>query len=128
MTSKMLFVSSDAENAGCLLKILNRASIDLDYATDLLEAQRLFRRNRYVAVVTAAELPDGTWEDALKLAQELPSSPPVIVTSPFGDAELWAETLGRGVYDLLAQPFDAAEVVRILKSTLKAAAACAASR
>lgn len=128
MTSKMLFVSSNAEDAGCLLKILHRASIDLDYATDLLEARHLTRRNQYDAVITAAELPDGTWEDALTLAQELPSAPPVIVTSPFGDAELWAGTLERGAYDFLAQPFDTAEIVRILKSTMKAAAACAASR
>ena len=38
----------------------------------------------------------------------------VIVTDPQADARFWAEALNLGAYDLLAQPFYAPEVRRIL--------------
>jgi DNA-binding response OmpR family regulator len=44
----------------------------------------------------------------------LPNPPPVIVTSIHADDQLWVEALNLGAHDLLAKPFDKAEVVRVL--------------
>jgi len=43
-----------------------------------------------------------------------PDPPLVIVTSHLADERLWAEALNLGAYDVLAKPFDAIEVGRIL--------------
>jgi len=45
------------------------------------------------------------------------SDPPLlIVASRLADEYLWAEALNLGAYDVLAKPFDADEVVRVLRS------------
>jgi FixJ family two-component response regulator len=38
------------------------------------------------------------------------------VTSRLADEHLWVEALNRGAYDLLAKPFDVAELKRVLNS------------
>ncbi len=40
--------------------------------------------------------------------------PNLIVTSRLADEGLWAEVLNLGGYDVLAQPFDAEEVYRVV--------------
>jgi DNA-binding response OmpR family regulator len=44
----------------------------------------------------------------------LPRPPFVIVTSRLADDELWSEALNLGAYDVLAKPFEATEVTRIV--------------
>jgi hypothetical protein len=46
-------------------------------------------------------------------AQLLPS-PFLIVTCRLADEHLWAEALNVGAYDVLAKPFDAPEVIRVV--------------
>ena len=68
----------------------------------------------YDAVLTEAALPDGEWQDALRLARECRREVEVVVTDPQADGQFWAGALSVGVFDLLAQPFYAPEVRRIL--------------
>lgn len=65
-------------------------------------------------VVCQRDLGTHTWRDLWEQAASLPDPPALIVTSRLADEQLWAEALNFGVYDVLAQPFDAAEVVRTL--------------
>jgi DNA-binding response OmpR family regulator len=44
----------------------------------------------------------------------LPDPPLLIVTSRLADERLWAEALNLGAWDVLAKPFDADEVIRII--------------
>jgi DNA-binding NtrC family response regulator len=59
----------------------------------------------------AAATADG-WRELLDLIRELPNPPVLIVTSRLADDRLWAEALNLGAYDVLAEPFNEAEVVR----------------
>jgi CheY-like chemotaxis protein len=74
----------------------------------------LLRRHRISVVLCAHHLMPGTWRDLLDELQKLPSPPALIVTSRVADEGLWAEALNLGAYDVLAQPFDASEVVRVV--------------
>jgi len=47
---------------------------------------------------------------------KLPDPPLLIVASRLADEYLWAEALNPGAYDVLAKPFDAEEVIRVLRS------------
>jgi DNA-binding NtrC family response regulator len=112
----VLFVSSRGEDAGMLSKMLKPAPIEFEHVSSLQDARDNLGRGSYRAVLTEAYLPDGDWKDVLNLTWELGTSPAVIVTHRFADDRFWAEVLNLGCYDLLAQPFDAREVRRILTS------------
>ena len=65
-------------------------------------------------VICEDELWPGTWREMLDHIMFLDDPPLLIVTSRLADDRLWAETLNLGAYDVLAKPFEAREVVRIL--------------
>jgi DNA-binding response OmpR family regulator len=54
------------------------------------------------------------WRELLQRLAMLPRPPLQIVTSRLANDRLWAEALNLGAYDVLARPFDAAEVLRTL--------------
>lgn len=65
-------------------------------------------------VVCEASLPDGSWKDLLKALSRGVNPPYLIVTSHLADQHLWAEVLNLGGHDVLAKPFDAEEVRRVV--------------
>ncbi len=114
MRFRILFISGCPDDARHLSQLLHSLPLDLDYAENLQHACNLLNSNAYQVILTAAELSDGTWLDALEIAGRSADQMPVIVTDPQADARLWSEVLNRGGYDLLTQPFYAPEVRRIL--------------
>ncbi len=116
MRSRVLFISERQEDARDLTRMLFDLPLALHHVKSLREARRKLVQNEYAVLLTEGALPDGTWLDALRLAQEDSPEVRVIVTDPQADARLWAEALNLGAYDLLAQPFHAPEVRRILSN------------
>lgn len=86
----------------------------LHSASSLGMASSLLRKTDVSVVITAADLPVGTWRDVLVVTRLLAKPLKVIVTSSYADERLWAEALNLGAYDVLAKPFDRAEVLRVL--------------
>ncbi len=74
------------------------------------------RRRPVQLVVCERELRDGSWRDLLDVLKLLPGTPPLIVTCRLADEYLWAEVLNEGGFDVLAQPFDREEVVRVMSA------------
>jgi DNA-binding NtrC family response regulator len=116
MRAGVLFVSPHSEDADRLSQILGPLPVELDHAEDLEHARHMLRQEPYPVILTEADLPDGAWFDVLDLARRVSPGARVIVTTRFADAKLWIDVLGRGVFDLLAQPFYPTEVRRILAS------------
>ena len=114
MRAGVLFVSPHSENADRLLQILSPLPVQLEHVGDLEHARRKLRQEPYRVILTDADLPDGGWPDVLDLAHRVSPHSQVIVTTPFADARLWIDALGRGAFDLLVQPFYPSEVRRIL--------------
>lgn len=67
-------------------------------------------------VLCEKDLGNESWRDLLNQMTHLPDPPSLIVASRLADEYLWAEALNLGAYDVLAAPFDPAEVVRVLSS------------
>jgi DNA-binding NtrC family response regulator len=65
-------------------------------------------------VIFEGDLQAGTWRDMLEQISQVPDPPLLIVASRLADERLWAEALNRGAWDVLAKPFDAREVIRIV--------------
>ena len=114
MRSGVLFVSPHPEDASRLSQILGPLPVELDHVQDLSHARNRLEHERYPVILSDTELPDGEWPDVLDLAREKSPEAQVILTGRFADARLWTEALDRGAYDLLVQPFEAPEVLRIL--------------
>jgi len=109
-----LFISGCRKDAKHLSEMLHALPLKLDHVPSLDRARTRLQRQTYNVILTEAALPDGGWQDVLDLAREFPKRTEVIVTDRQADARFWAEALNLGAYDLLAQPFYAPEVRRIL--------------
>jgi len=114
MRAGVLFVSPHSEDADRLSQILDPLSVALECVADLEQARCKLLQEPYPVILTDAALPDGAWSDVLDLAHRVSPASQVIVTTRLADARLWIEALGRGVFDVLAQPFYPREVRRIL--------------
>lgn len=86
----------------------------IEAATGLQAWDALHRENVDVVVVNADQPESIPWRDLLDEIESMNSHHPVIIASRRADESLWAETLNLGGFDLLAKPFDAEELVRVL--------------
>jgi DNA-binding NtrC family response regulator len=110
----VLFVSPHREDATVLSRMLGSLPVPLEHVADLQRARATIQAEPYQVILTEAILPDGTWRDIVDISRRVTPAPAVIVTDASADARFWAEALNLGAYDLIAQPFAAAEVRRIL--------------
>ena len=67
-------------------------------------------------VISEGDLPWGSWQTILQITSLVAEPPLLIVASRFADERLWAEALNLGAWDVLAKPFDAEEVLRVVAS------------
>lgn len=86
--------------------VIARPTLDLAFS--------VLRKAPVPIVICEADLLPGSWREMLRHISHLPDPPLLIVSSRFADERLWAEALNLGAFDVLAKPFDATEVIRIL--------------
>ena len=105
------------DRASKLQRLLDGCGVQTSLASNIEEArQKLVGSSSYDLVLTDAELPDGSWHDLLQFVLESGKSFEVIVSSWFGDENLWTEVLRRGAYDLLAEPYDRRKCVGLSRA------------
>jgi DNA-binding response OmpR family regulator len=83
-------------------------------ANSLASGVAELRQNQVPLVISERDLSPGSWREILAEAARLPVAPFLVVTSRCADEYLWAEALNIGAYDVLAKPFDAVEVTRVV--------------
>jgi DNA-binding NtrC family response regulator len=114
LDSSVLFVSGYPDDANRLSQMLQALPVRLEHVPSLKLARHELQHRPYSVILSEAFLPDGKWVDVLDLAREYEGQVEVIVTDQDADAQLWAEALNLGAYDVLSQPFYEPEVRRIL--------------
>lgn len=113
----ILSVSAAREDHAVLRRMLGPMMWEVLEAGSCVAACRLLARRSVTAVVASESLPDGDWRDVLAYALSRPHAPKLIVTSRQATGYLWAEVLNLGGFDLLAKPFEADEVRRVVALT-----------
>jgi len=113
-TAAVLAVSSSDEDHINLARIFRDSNWVIHVARSCREAVNVLRRRELAVLLCEGSLPDGTWKDVLREISLLPVPPFLIVASRCADDALWGEALNLGAYDVLAKPFDRAEVTRIV--------------
>ena len=111
---RVLCVSPLPEDHAALEQMLRGGNRTVDHAANLCGAQHLLKTNPYLLVICERDIPPESWKDVLVVTASLPQAPFFLVTSIHADDGLWAEALNWGAYDVLAKPFQAAEVVRVV--------------
>jgi DNA-binding response OmpR family regulator len=113
----VLFISAATEDHAALKRILQPMSWEVLEAECCDAGLQLLSRAPVTAVIADDILPDGDWRRVLTHTLSRPLPPKLIVASRLADEGLWAEVLNLGAYDLLAKPFDADEVRRVVSLT-----------
>jgi DNA-binding NtrC family response regulator len=81
---------------------------------------RFLDRERVDVVIVDSTPPDDhRWKSVLNAIDCGGSGQPLIVASHFADEFLWAEVLNLGGFDVLSEPFDEEEVVRVFDGALR---------
>jgi DNA-binding NtrC family response regulator len=110
----VLAISPDNEDHTSLRHIFSHTRWQIFEARNREEARSFLRQKPVGVLVCESDLPDVDWRDLLEDLSGSPASPLLIVTSRHADDALWAEALNLGAYDVVAKPFDGAEVTRIV--------------
>jgi len=106
--------------------MLDGSSLVIVHASCLKDASNKLETGGFQVILCEADLEDGNWMDALRLARRQGAE--LVVTHPWADASFWAEAINLGAYDLLAQPFQRTEVRRVLASAVGAKIAFSSQR
>jgi len=108
-TITALSVDPGADHQIALAEILPEAKLYFCAGRD--GSLTALRKHRIAVVLCDSE---ADWRGLLEHLKEIPDPPFLIVTSRLADDRLWSEALNLGAYDVLAKPFDSAEVTRVL--------------
>lgn len=112
-----LIVAGDFdEETVALLGILGRTNWDVRWATTCAGLPAMLRQSLVPVIVSTGDLADGNWRTLLEQCVALPAPPLLIVGASVADEAQWAEALNLGAHDVLAKPFDRAEVVHVVSS------------
>ncbi|MCL4401765.1 MAG: response regulator [Acidobacteria bacterium] len=114
-----LAVSPHEKDRAYLRGLFQEANWVLHESPSCTDALSALKRRRVDLVISDRDLCDGDWRVLLRAVQDLPSSPPLIVTSRVADEYLWAEVLNEGGYDILAQPFEREEALRVISAATR---------
>ncbi len=89
--------------------------VDRSQARSLTSAKtELHNRSSIPVVLCERDLAPESWREMLEHLRQMDDPPLLVVISRLADERLWAEALNLGAHDVLAKPFDASEVTRIL--------------
>ena len=110
----VLLVSPIEEDHAAVAAIFRGSKWRLHKAHDLESALPLLADETISIVICERYLKGATWKSLLAAAAECEHAPVIVVASRIADHELWSEALSLGAYDVLAKPFDAGELSRVV--------------
>jgi DNA-binding response OmpR family regulator len=115
-TVSALFVGGYEDERGLVEEVFRECGWRLFEAPDRRRATQCLKRHSVHVVIVKSAMPDGNWQKMLGHLRRLDRPPLLIVASRTADEQLWAEVLNIGGYDVLAQPFERDEIVRVIAS------------
>jgi DNA-binding response OmpR family regulator len=83
------------------------------------QALQCLHQHPVQVVIAESSIPQWHWKRVLRDLRTLTHPPQLIVTSRNADESLWAEVLNFGGYDLLARPFEADEIERVVAAAFR---------
>jgi DNA-binding NtrC family response regulator len=104
---------------GSLAFVVEQQGVSTQHAPTCREALAVLRSEALPHMIFAdTTLEDGGWEDVVVLARQALVPVNVIVVSKTGDVALYLESIDRGAFDFVTPPFEARDMVQIIRSAL----------
>ena len=110
----LLSVSSREEDHASLRRILCDTNWEVVEVSVGRDANTKLLAHKMPVVIFAANVFDGEWNLLLAAARQLPDPPKLIVSLRAVNDRFWAEMPNLGCYDVLARPYMAEEVRRVV--------------
>jgi DNA-binding NtrC family response regulator len=111
----ILLIGPGDSRRSALCNILQPPQWEIREAATFAEAVEILNNRPCPVVVCDTEIQHGDWRMLLADLQTRDHPSNLIVSARLADERLWAEVLNLGGYDVLAQPFDRAEVLRVAR-------------
>jgi DNA-binding NtrC family response regulator len=111
----ILLIGPQDSRRSALRNILTPPQWEIREAATYGEAVGILDNRRIAVAICDTEIADGNWQVLLSNLQSRVHPPNLIVSSRLADERLWAEVLNLGGYDVLVQPFDRGEVLRVAR-------------
>ena len=119
MKAKILLVMPP-QRRDVLMNYLEEAGMEVSFARNCREALRKLNEGlHYDLVLVDSRISGGSWREILQFVRDTRTPYEVIICSRFGDEQLWAEMIEMGAFDLIPEPYDRLEVLRILQAALE---------
>ena len=116
---KSVMIYDQCEPSEALNKVLKRLGLEVRRLRTCHEASGIFQQPDAAELVfTDTNLPDGTWEDVVRLAHQSNAFLPVIVVSRVVDIDLYLKALERGAFDFVVPPFLSYDLANVTGSAM----------
>jgi DNA-binding NtrC family response regulator len=116
---KAVMIYDQREPSEALDRVLKRLGLEVRRLRTCHEASGIFKQPDVAELVfTDTNLPDGTWEDVVRRAQQCKAFLPVIVVSRVVDIDLYLKALERGAFDFVAPPFLSYDLANVTGSAM----------
>jgi DNA-binding NtrC family response regulator len=116
-----VFLTRLSRTAELVTGLGERANIRILPAASLANAAAVITSAHTRVLMTETEFLDGTWEDALAFADRFSQPIRVVLIMRDFDGLLWVNALRRGVFDVVAQPYDPDRLEHVLVGALNSA-------
>src|SRR3954470_20641959 len=102
---KVIVLEDDLIVRNNLEQCLRRRRYDVASVSTIAAAQELLGKDNFDLVFLDMRLPDGDGTELLKVIQQRPQKPLVVVTTGFGSIESAVECMKNGAFDYVIKPF-----------------------
>ncbi len=118
MKWRMLAVCS-TENRRMVESAITEWSLEVCWCLTLQEARRVLRRGKHALVLCEAELPDGTYQDVMKLLKHKLDQIRVIVLSESHLETCYRQAIEMGAFDVVSAPCKRTDVQWIIMQAVQ---------
>jgi CheY-like chemotaxis protein len=118
MRWRMLAICS-TENRHVVESAIMEWSLEVCWCLTLQEARRGLRRGNHALVLCEAELPDGTYQDVMKLLKHKLDQIRVIVLSESPSEDCYSQAMEMGAFDVISGPCRRTDVQWILLQAIQ---------
>jgi len=112
MTATILIVDDEENARRNYSAFLNSRGYEVQAVASLAEARQCIRRSAADIILLDVQLPDGYGPTLLEETAALPTRPPIILITAYGDIEMAVEAMKSGAHDFLQKPIQLAQLER----------------